>query len=148
LHEELAVFFTTRGKMEFKDLYSQDDKMNQIAYLADMFVLLNQLNISLQGHNSSIIDLFDKMKSFQMKVEVYGCQSSKERRDTCFQFWLLALKRATMAQKAYSQRLNAFALFERRALKIFQTNSFLWSDLSSHLTSMKCQKLHKKNGLK
>jgi hypothetical protein len=38
--------------MEFKDLFSQDEKLNQIAYLADMFGLLNQLNIFLQGHNS------------------------------------------------------------------------------------------------
>jgi hypothetical protein len=50
LHEELAVFFTEEEKMEFKDLFSQDEKLNQIAYLADMFGLLDQLNISLQGH--------------------------------------------------------------------------------------------------
>jgi hypothetical protein len=74
LHEELAVFFTEKGKMEFKDFFSQDEKLNQIVYLADMFGLLNQL----QGHNSSIIDLYDKIKSFYMKV-IYGCQSSKER---------------------------------------------------------------------
>jgi hypothetical protein len=68
LHEELAVFFTEKGKMEFKYLFSRDEKLNQIAYLADMFGLLNQLNISLQGHNSSVIYLYDKTKSFQMKV--------------------------------------------------------------------------------
>jgi hypothetical protein len=57
--------------MEFKDLFSQDEKLNQIAYLADMFGFLNQLNISLQGHNSSIVDLYDKIKSFQMKVDLW-----------------------------------------------------------------------------
>jgi hypothetical protein len=57
--------------MEFKDLFSQDKKLNQIAYLADIFGLLNQLNISLQGHNSSVIDLYDKIKSFQMKMELW-----------------------------------------------------------------------------
>jgi hypothetical protein len=36
-----------------------------------MFGLLNQLHISLQGHNSSIIDLYDKTKSFQMKVDLW-----------------------------------------------------------------------------
>jgi hypothetical protein len=39
--------------------------------LADIFGLLNQLNIYLQGHNSSIIDLYDKIKSFQMKVDLW-----------------------------------------------------------------------------
>jgi len=53
LHEELAVFFSDKGKMEFKDLFSQDKKLNQTAYLADMFGLLNQMNVSLQGHNPS-----------------------------------------------------------------------------------------------
>jgi hypothetical protein len=31
LHEELAVFFTEKQKMEFKDLFSQDEKLNQVA---------------------------------------------------------------------------------------------------------------------
>jgi hypothetical protein len=69
LHEELAVFFTEKGKMEFKDVFSQEKKLNQIAYLADMFGLLNQLNISVQRHNLSIRDLCDIIKSFQMKVD-------------------------------------------------------------------------------
>jgi hypothetical protein len=45
--------------------------LNQIAYLAGKFSLLNQLNISLQGHNSSIIDLYDKIKYFHMKVDLW-----------------------------------------------------------------------------
>jgi hypothetical protein len=94
LHEELAV--TEKGKMEFKDLFSQDEKLNQIAYLADIFGLLNQLNISLQGHNSSIVDLYDKIRYFQMKVELW--LSKLKGKKTCVHFWLLALKRATMAQ--------------------------------------------------
>jgi hypothetical protein len=58
-----------------------------------MFGLLNQLNISLQGHNSSIIDLCDRIKSFQMKVELWLPKFKGKK--TCSQFWLLALKRAT-----------------------------------------------------
>jgi hypothetical protein len=61
LYKELAVLFSDRGKMEFKDLFSQDKKFNQIAYLADMTGLLNQQNVSLQGHNLSVIDSYDKI---------------------------------------------------------------------------------------
>jgi hypothetical protein len=89
LHEELAVFFTEKGKMEFKDLFSQDEKLNQIAYLTDMFGLLNQLNISLQGHNSSIIDLYDKIKSFQMKVDLW---LSKLKGKNTYIFPILAVR--------------------------------------------------------
>jgi hypothetical protein len=47
LHEELVVSFTKKGKIKLKNVFSQDAKLNQTAYLADMFGLLNQLNISL-----------------------------------------------------------------------------------------------------
>jgi hypothetical protein len=47
LHEELMVFFTELEKMEFKDLFSQDEKLTEIAYLAGMFGLLSHLSISL-----------------------------------------------------------------------------------------------------
>jgi hypothetical protein len=36
--------------MECKDLLSED-KLNQTADLADMFGLLNELNVSRQGHS-------------------------------------------------------------------------------------------------
>jgi hypothetical protein len=88
-HEELALFFTKKGKMKFKDLFSQDEKLNQIAYLADKFGLLNQLNISLQGHSSSVIDLYDKIKSFQMKVDLW---SSKFKGKKTYVFPVLAAR--------------------------------------------------------
>jgi hypothetical protein len=49
LHEELAVFFSNKGNMEYKDFFSQYEKLNQIAYLAHMCGLLKQLNVYLQG---------------------------------------------------------------------------------------------------
>jgi hypothetical protein len=79
LHEELAVFFTEKRKMEIKNLFSQDDKLNPIAYLADKFGLLNQINISLQWHNSFIIDLYDKIKSFQMKVDLWSSKLKRKK---------------------------------------------------------------------
>jgi hypothetical protein len=57
--------------MEFKNLFSQYEKLNQITYLADMLGLINQLNVSLQGHNLSITDSYNKIKSFQMKVDLW-----------------------------------------------------------------------------
>jgi hypothetical protein len=41
MYEKLAVFFTEKGKMEIKDLFSQEEELNQIAYLADVFGVLN-----------------------------------------------------------------------------------------------------------
>jgi hypothetical protein len=64
-------FSPKNEKVELKYLFGRDEKLNQIAYLAAIFGLLNQLNISLQGHNSSIIDLYDKIISFQIKVDLW-----------------------------------------------------------------------------
>jgi hypothetical protein len=45
-------FFYQKGKLEFEDLFSQDENRNQIACVVDMFGLLNELNVCLQSHNS------------------------------------------------------------------------------------------------
>jgi hypothetical protein len=69
LHEEL-FFLLKKRKVKFKDLFSRDEKLNQIANLADAFGLLNKLSHSLQGHNAYIIDLYDTNKCFEMKVDL------------------------------------------------------------------------------
>jgi translation elongation factor EF-1alpha len=61
LHKELAVLFSDKGEMEFEDSFSQEGKLNETAYLADMFGLLNQMNVCLQGHNLCITDSCDKI---------------------------------------------------------------------------------------
>jgi hypothetical protein len=52
--KDCRVFLTEKGKMELENLL-HGDELNSTAYLADMFSLLNQLNNSLQGHNSNNI---------------------------------------------------------------------------------------------
>jgi hypothetical protein len=64
LYEELKEFSYQKGIIEFKDLFSQDEKLNQTTCLEDKFGLLNDLNISLQSLNSRITDFHDK--SFQI----------------------------------------------------------------------------------
>jgi hypothetical protein len=100
LQEELAVFFTDKGKMEFKDLFSKERKPNQIPYLADMFGLLNQPNISLQGHNSSITDAYNKIKYFQMKVDLW---SSKIKGKKIYMFPIVV---AAMRRKQHWHRFE------------------------------------------
>jgi hypothetical protein len=150
LHEELAVFFTEKGKMEFKDLFSQDEKLNQIAYLADMFGLLNQLNISLQGQNSSIIDLYDKIKSFQMKVDLWLLKI-KGKKTHMFPILAARFEESNngtgLNESLISEIKVHFLCFKEELSRYFPdiSNSFLWSNLPSHLTSKKYQNLHKKN---
>jgi hypothetical protein len=151
LHEELTVFSTEKGKMEFKDLFSQDEKLNQIAYLADMFGLLNQLNMSLQGHNSSIIDLYDKIISFQMKVDLW---LSKLKGKKTYMFPILA---ARLEESNNGTGLNESLLSEIKVhlLCLKEELSRYFPDIPNKLFPLvkspftfdfdKYQKLHKKN---
>ena len=43
----------------------------KLAYLCDIFEKLNQLNISLQGRDTHILQLYDKLTAFKKKYD-YG----------------------------------------------------------------------------
>jgi hypothetical protein len=61
----IRIDFTERIIMEFKFSAKMRNWWNCI--LSDIFVLLNQLNISLQEHNSFIIDLYEKLNIFKWR---------------------------------------------------------------------------------
>jgi hypothetical protein len=48
--------------MEFENLFSQDEELNQIVYLVVIFGLLNEFDVSLQCQSSSM--LYDEIKYF------------------------------------------------------------------------------------
>jgi hypothetical protein len=128
LHEELAVFSPRKEKMESKLLFSQDKKLNQIAYLPYIFGLLNQLNISPQGHNSSIIDLYDKIKSFQMKVELW---LSKLKGKKTYMFQILAVR---LEESNNDTGLNESLLSEKEHLLCLKEElSRYFPDISNKL---------------
>ncbi|KAJ8348816.1 hypothetical protein SKAU_G00274050 [Synaphobranchus kaupii] len=45
---------------------------SKLAYLADIFNLLNSLNISIQGGYASILEVSDKINAFMKKTELWG----------------------------------------------------------------------------
>ena len=44
---------------------------SKLAYLCDIFEKLNQLNISLQGKDTHILQLYDKFTAFKRKLRLY-----------------------------------------------------------------------------
>ena len=64
--------FTKSHKM-FPEL--EDDKWWQdLSFLKDLFTHLSSLNVQLQGANHTIVDLRDKVKAFQKKLELFQIQ--------------------------------------------------------------------------
>jgi hypothetical protein len=95
-----------------KDLFIQDEKLNQIACFADAFGLLNEMNNFLQGHNSRIIELCHKIKCFQMRLDL----------------WLPNLK----GKKIYLFVLVADRLEDSK----YGSNVSLLSEIKAHLLSL------------
>jgi hypothetical protein len=90
------MIFLSTGKMEIKNLFIQNKMPDQISYSAGMFGLMNQLDVSLQHHNSSIIDLHGKPDYFQIKV--YLWMSNLNERIHTFPILAAYLKKMKLAR--------------------------------------------------
>lgn len=71
LHAELKAFFNQKNKTEFEELFSDNQHLHKLAYLVDIFAILNELNLSLQGSNATCMDLSEKIHAFQMKLQLW-----------------------------------------------------------------------------
>ena len=49
-------------------IFEDEVFLTQLAYLGDIFAKLNQLNISLQGKDSLLLQLHDKINAFKTTV--------------------------------------------------------------------------------
>jgi len=53
-------------KPDFAEFFSDPDFVAKLAYLADIFNLLNSLNLSIQGGYASILEVSDKITAFML----------------------------------------------------------------------------------
>nr|XP_056706361.1 zinc finger BED domain-containing protein 5-like [Euleptes europaea] len=70
LRDELKTFFNQKARPQFEVLFSDKSELQKIAYLFDIFAILNELNLSLQGPNATCLDLSENIRSFQMKLQL------------------------------------------------------------------------------
>ncbi|XP_039175589.1 SCAN domain-containing protein 3-like [Crotalus tigris] len=71
LCDELKMFFIQKERPQFEAIFSDNSELQKIAYLVDIFAILNELNLSLQGPNATCLDLSKKIRSFQMKLQLW-----------------------------------------------------------------------------
>ena len=69
LRIELRDFFTQQ-KTEELVKFLQDDVVS-LAYLVDIFGRMNELNLSLQGKDKTIINFIDVLSAFQAKLQLW-----------------------------------------------------------------------------
>ena len=71
LRESIEMFLRERNS-DFLQYFEEPNFVISLAYLADIFGILNSLNISLQGKGVTILEAEEKIKSFQEKLALWG----------------------------------------------------------------------------
>lgn len=66
LRKELHLFLLDHH--EYHKKFEDTDFLTKLSYLSDIFSKLNILNKSLQGNETHIFELFDKITAFQRKL--------------------------------------------------------------------------------
>ena len=69
LRDELKTFFNQKSKPQFEALFGDKNQLHKIAYLVDIFAILNELDLSLKGPSATCLDLSEKIRAFQLKLQ-------------------------------------------------------------------------------
>ncbi|RXN35893.1 general transcription factor II-I repeat domain-containing 2-like protein [Labeo rohita] len=76
LRKELETFLLDQKSAKakpFVDFMKNEEEMEVVAFLTDITSHLNDLNLKLQGKNSTVCDLMSAVRAFQRKLEVFKC---------------------------------------------------------------------------
>ena len=68
LRDEVRLFLLNSGS-EFSVFMTDSNWLGKLVYLSCIFDKLNELNLSIQGPNTNILSLFDKINAFSKKLE-------------------------------------------------------------------------------
>ena len=68
---ELLQIFLLEKQSPLATYFSDTELVKKLAYLCDIFNLLNELNLSLQGR-TTVFNLADKVAAFKAKLELWG----------------------------------------------------------------------------
>ena len=79
LRDELKTFLNKTSKPQFEALFGDKDQLHKIAYLVDIFAFLNERNLSLQGPNATSLDLSEKIRAFQLKLQLWQKKLDENR---------------------------------------------------------------------
>ena len=77
LRQELLLFFKENNKASFCECLESTNWQMKLAYLADIYQHLNNLNTSMQGAKENILTSTDKLLAFKNKLSVWKKHLSK-----------------------------------------------------------------------
>lgn len=74
LKEEVIIFLESRKKPELLKKFQSKGYQVILAYLVDIFEVLNNLNLKLQGKNINILKHHDIIRTFISKLDLWKCR--------------------------------------------------------------------------
>ena len=78
--------FLLEKNSDLADKFSDEKWVLKLAYLCDIFDLLNELNLSLQGKMATLFKMADKVAAFKDKLKLWEQRVNKGYL-TCFKHW-------------------------------------------------------------
>lgn len=81
MREEVLAFFSEQ-KSRLAECISDLAWLHQLAYLADIFTKLNELNLSMQGRSVTVLMTTDKIAAIKLKIEVWIQQANQYKFET------------------------------------------------------------------
>ena len=82
----MLAFFSLERQGEFCNLLCDDSWKSKLAYLVDIFDLLNKTNSNMQGKNENLLSSADKMRALQEKLKVWSLRIPEGNSDMFFHF--------------------------------------------------------------
>ena len=79
LRFEIKTFVNKKSKPQFEALFGDKNQLHKLAYLVDIFAILDELNLSLQGPNATCLDLSEKIRAFQLKLQLWQKKLDESR---------------------------------------------------------------------
>mgnify|MGYP002775206681 CR=1 FL=1 len=83
LREEICTFLQ-QERQENAKYFTEPDFLLKLAYLCDVFEKLNNLNTSLQGNNTHILKLSEKIAAFRKKLQLWITKLKEGGGQDCF----------------------------------------------------------------
>ncbi len=84
LRQELLLFFKENNNASFCECRESTNWQMKLAYFADIYQHLNNLNTSMQGARENIVTSTDKLLAFKNKLSVWKISTYQEETSKCF----------------------------------------------------------------
>jgi hypothetical protein len=80
LKDEIRIFLIQKNH-DMANYFCDESWMLKLCYMADVFDKLNELNLSLQGENVNILNLYGKINGFVKKIQIWKLAIDKNNID-------------------------------------------------------------------